>query len=1113
MAVDWIPNDHGNNNNNNNEHAYSSHQLPSHTEAPSYSKRSMSMSRPSTQRRDSSPGPSPSSSPLSPEQPDAEDRGNMADPGDNDDSISPLDPRRFTPTLHASLVSEILNLRREMEGKVKEIDTLEVSLDHAKSESEEAQENLAKTAKENRSLKRQLNLLEGGSLSAVTELAKERDEAQDSVSDIRKRLEQTQKKLRTQEEQTDRSQEHWDNERQKWDEERRNLERKVHVVEGRLKIVLNEVAASQAANSGPSKSEEPDAGDLTTKDADVTDTPNRSGSVLGRRRTSTSSSGNQEAGDPRNNRISVISMPNGRASRAEGGVSLADELAFDEEEEYDEDGYYDERSDSRATFSRDRPSSSQSFGMATKARKTLGLSPDVVDRSETPEALHTLRDNDNLREEEKTVSTRVPAQFEYKDTGIQYTPPPSPPLVAREPGPPSDTSAIPEGYSSAATDNKQNYLAVDKGVNTDSLNMASSASQTIHELSPPVTPDKEDAPGLPAERTGAVQTASSSTQTEDEEVVEEEEEERVTPADETSTSSSQIPIPIPTIAIHPPTSGPSSPRTSVVLPPRTKNAACQTDEKPEPASNVQSMSTQTEEIRLDKRPMKLASSLLPSAIQDQPPARDDPQSEFPIPIPPYRPPPPRSPRRAAPEPWPVEPSKEEQKPQKQQQPQPQPQQQEEQEQQHDDDVKYRDEKHQQPPPEQQEGNTIQAYPGNNDNGPVAGEDASRIRRPLRSSSLFAGFDQETDEEQPHTTEQADPFSDEELIQRPMASYTMRYGKIVSKASAPATILDEPEAETEQSPKSAAPPPSTGQLQRSPARAKTNSKRPPKPKEPDIRRAAMISNSSAAHQSTRPRSPSAPNFGTSNKSQPPPFPVPVRLSSRKVPISSSEGAQSPSPYGDGEFPDDHLQNSLAKGKEPLRKVRSDVAVARTSRPRQKRSYSPPTISTESSATADSHQFSQTPPLPIDDITAPGMKRNGRKRSNGAPAGPPARDISHAREGSTATTVQPTSVVDAIAQTMVGEWMWKYVRRRRSFGMSDNSRDQWDAGKTTEEVSANISGSGTRHQRWVWLAPYERSIMWSHKQPASGSALMGKTGRKCRQHLPFLFCLFCFFFPRK
>ena len=75
------------------------------------------------------------------------------------------------------------------------------------------------------------------------------------------------------------------------------------------------------------------------------------------------------------------------------------------------------------------------------------------------------------------------------------------------------------------------------------------------------------------------------------------------------------------------------------------------------------------------------------------------------------------------------------------------------------------------------------------------------------------------------------------------------------------------------------------------------------------------------------------------------------------------------------------------------------------------------------------------------------------------------------------------------------MYKYVRRRKSFGVNTDKSD-WDANKTVEEISANATATGTRHKRWVWLAPYERAVMWSSKQPTSGSALMGgKSGRKC------------------
>lgn len=73
------------------------------------------------------------------------------------------------------------------------------------------------------------------------------------------------------------------------------------------------------------------------------------------------------------------------------------------------------------------------------------------------------------------------------------------------------------------------------------------------------------------------------------------------------------------------------------------------------------------------------------------------------------------------------------------------------------------------------------------------------------------------------------------------------------------------------------------------------------------------------------------------------------------------------------------------------------------------------------------------------------------------------------------------------------MYKYVRRRRSFGGVGEPKDSWE-GKNADEVSANITNSGVRHRRWVWLAPYERAVMWSSRQPTSGPALLGKSGRK-------------------
>lgn len=248
-----------------------------------------------------------------------------------EEPFSTFDPRRFTPTLHANLVSEILSLRRELESKNKEIGKLETSLDESQNENEFLNENMTKVTKENRSLKKQMSLLEGGTLSAITEIAKERDEAVENIADVRKRLEQAQKKLKSKEDEVDRSQSLWERDRENWDAERRNWERKVHVVENRLKTILHEVAAAQAAGNLQKLN---DADEDTTKDNSTTlDSASvRSSSAFDRRRTSASSASTYD-GEPLNSgRFSSMSFANANGVKG-NGFNLADELALDEDEE------------------------------------------------------------------------------------------------------------------------------------------------------------------------------------------------------------------------------------------------------------------------------------------------------------------------------------------------------------------------------------------------------------------------------------------------------------------------------------------------------------------------------------------------------------------------------------------------------------------------------------------------------------------------------------------------------------------------------------------------------------------------------------------------------------
>ncbi|KAH1289136.1 hypothetical protein KXX11_001366, partial [Aspergillus fumigatus] len=305
-------------------------------------------------RSDSSP--IRSASPLAPHNSSPEGPSDLDDVGD-EDTLSPFDPRRFTPTLHASLVSEILSLRREVENKSKAIEVLERSLDESRTENEGLTDRLSRSTKETRSLKHQLQLLEGGTSSALTELAKERDEALENISDVRRKLEQAQKKARSREEELERTQGLLDRERESWEGERRNLERKVHVVEGRLKVVLNEVAAAQAAASAPpvsSKSGTPEPVRPSTTER-WSDSASVHSSSQGRRRTSVTSVSSEDDADFHNVRYSTASLANARDSKP-NGVSLAQELAFDEEEEFDNE-HDDSILDSPEALPEERPTS------------------------------------------------------------------------------------------------------------------------------------------------------------------------------------------------------------------------------------------------------------------------------------------------------------------------------------------------------------------------------------------------------------------------------------------------------------------------------------------------------------------------------------------------------------------------------------------------------------------------------------------------------------------------------------------------------------------------------------------------------------------------------------
>ncbi|KAG4029581.1 hypothetical protein MFRU_015g01190 [Monilinia fructicola] len=994
--------------------------------------RSRHSSRRSSRQKSISPGPSSSPPPL----PMGEKRMSGSHDVTNDETISILDPRRFTPTLHANLVAEILTLRRDQEDKLKVIESLEEALHDARGEHESLEDRLADSAKENRSLKRQLALLEGGTSSALSELAKERDEAVEVTTEMRRRLEAVQKKLKSRDEDADRVQNLWANDKDNWDEERRRLEVKIQVSENRLKTVLDEVAAYEASRSK-----------IYPQAPDTEENGNDSdgGSV---RTMSLSSS----------IRFSMLNGPNGYGVTKGNGISLADELDLDDNETYYEGGR-DSIASSPAKHQRNQ--SRESIIFRTHRRNQSG---DSMNRHGSINRGRTLLNQSVLDRLEGRISeddeVAPKPKFIYVDTGIQYSPPPSPKLASvieiisvieptasveteisqkREECPSFETP-VKEWEVGANQRRKRVYTNPPLVIEPPKISpMVSAASQTLDEpLSPPRTPvSPTRAPPPPPSQfvpvDKKIEMTSTSTQTDA----------PIETTDATPTSPKRLPppIPIPSIQLHPPTSAPATPRESL-LPQLSKDFGCQVNiSVPVP---TRSMAVQTEEIRVAQRLNTLPPHLHPSVISSSPPSpelKEDGLQFSPIPdrLPPKNPRRQNSQRSIT-----TLPSS---------------------------------------PPLME---TRDVYPGNNDDGPLA-KDRGHIRRPHRISSLFAGFDGASSDE-------ADEFGEGDISDSDFRTAlsapkpTKKDNKLISQVSKyfpqkrevsgglATQISSGAQNEADDQFDEAAlelPPRTSIKAARTLGQALPIT---PMAKPARMHRAALIQSGVNAHRA-RPGSSGLPQEVA------PPFPIPTRASSRRPGVSSSapsDGNRSPN-HGRGSRP--YRAGSISRSGS-VRKVRSAAAITRSRRgARRSESISPPM-----SPIIREPESPSLPPLPNNDITTPRFSRDNassRYRTHRYQLSTTNTAVTTNTAGSSAvtdsqSTNQATGVVDAIAQTMVGEWMFKYVRRRKSFGVSDQDGDN--------------ATNGTRHKRWVWLAPYERAVMWSSKQPTSGSALLGKTGRK-------------------
>ncbi|KAK9373911.1 meiotic cell cortex C-terminal pleckstrin homology-domain-containing protein [Lipomyces chichibuensis] len=61
-----------------------------------------------------------------------------------------------------------------------------------------------------------------------------------------------------------------------------------------------------------------------------------------------------------------------------------------------------------------------------------------------------------------------------------------------------------------------------------------------------------------------------------------------------------------------------------------------------------------------------------------------------------------------------------------------------------------------------------------------------------------------------------------------------------------------------------------------------------------------------------------------------------------------------------------------------------------------------------------------------------------------------------------------MLQAITQTMIGEYLWKYTRRKGRQTLSEN-----------------------RHKRYFWVHPYTRTLYWSNKNPSAGNEIKAKS----------------------
>lgn len=1039
--------------------------LPSPADTP-YETPGFIRSKRSSRVADSSREQSSSPPPLPPDTAEYQEKP-------RDGRYSALDPRRFTPTLHASLVSEILNLRRELDSKNNLVENLETSLSNAKNENETITEQLSERTKEVRKAKQQVQQMEKGVYDAVEDLVKERDGAKAALEDLKSKFEVAQKKTRQQDEDALRTQSIWENEKESWDNERRQLERRVHVTESRLRAVVDEMTVQQSQMAQMDEHSD----EATFKDSGLGE-----GSDTASIRSATTTTPVKHRRNmssisyrPRGARTSVSSRTTAATPDlyARPGNTLADELDIEEEDEYDDEEFdqVDEEAQSpiRSKHAVESRQNSMTTEVAEKAKPMIALTSDALKnvnnemRKRSPErAAKKIQYQDRATTPPPRPATPEPApRAIYVDNGYQPSPPPSPPQVHVTDH--EHHTVITTGNSAGDNAHLQE-IGTESSLHQPVAGLRSSIGSSP--ISPPQTPVVDEEETWPDEKSASAVARTYNTAATQTDFVEPER-----PKGHTSNRDSLSPPSfVPAIAIHPPSSRPSSPRP-YVLPPGTKNASTQASL----GWPCKDASVQTEEIRIDRRPVKLPPHLLPGNLlpsptfqeSTRPPKQRGPNvgsakifTKVPSTLSSPASPPLQSPTESSPEMSRNNSSKDLRSYPLKAIPLPRP-------------VLS--------PPMPPQGETFQS------NGPLNRSSQYGVSQPKLESHVtdIDQWSEPSDYEEPTglDLDSADLASSIPALSRPPP------GRF-NLSEPPKAVPEDKEISPERRPDTAdsygaAPAPSVSSSratsQRRSARQSSKLGKPDARKDMHSRSPSFgsMASSSYSAQSNMPM---------------PPYPIPLRSSSRVV--AKSEGSQSPTPHdGFG----GRSGRSRSSNKANLRKVQSAAVIrnrnGRGSPQKHRRRRRSPDLTPVQSMAFESPAPTKFPipelPTPLQDNLAFDYVKGSvdLTRSPG--------------EASSAPRVsEETNLVDAIAATMVGEWMWKYIRKRKSFGIGEDSSEFPVA---DQNGIVNMSTAhGTRHKRWVWLSPYERTIMWDTKQPNSGAALLGKKGRKRKLTLSALLC---------